>query len=168
MRKKIILSLTVVLLLASVLITWHYFSSKTDQRILNFQNDFTFQMSGEPKITLSEEDYGFTDGRLVYVFQLTEKDMKTALAENNMVGWSRLPIRPYLLIDKLTEQIAFEEKTRAYYHIYLSARSGYYRIQNDKKQPVVPLFPFDRAYDHVAGAVIDTKKNRIFYFRWDD
>ncbi|QAT51075.1 hypothetical protein EQM14_15580 [Caproiciproducens sp. NJN-50] len=169
MRKKIVLSLTGVLLLASVLLIWHHFSTKPDQRILDFQNDLLFQVPGKPEIVFSKKDYGFTDGDLFDLFQLSSDEMKTALGKNNMADWSRLPMKPYL-VDGLLEQLAgsTDEAARAYYRQYLSAESGYYRIQNDKKLPVAPLSFWDKAYGHISGAVIDTKENRICYFRWDN
>lgn len=169
MRKKIILSLTGVLLLASVLLVWHPFSPKPDQRILDFQNDLLFQVPGKPKIVSSKKDYGFTDGDLFYLFQLSSDEMKTALGENNMAVWSRLPMKQYL-VDGLLDELAgsTDDAARAYYHQYLSAQGGYYRIQNDKKLPVAPPSFWDEAYDHISGAVIDTKENRICYFHWDN
>lgn len=168
MRKKIVLSLFGVLFLVSVLPVWQYFSSKPDQRVLVFQDDLLFQMQNKPEIVFSMKDNGFTDGVLFYVFQLSSEEMKTSLAENHMAGWSRLPMKPYLIEGVLDELAgSTHDAERAYYDQYLSAEHGYYRIQNEKKMPIAPTsFGDDQVYHQVSGAVIDTEKNQISYFHW--
>ena len=168
MKKKntliaVVLTAAGILVLSAAL----FLPPKRSREVRRFEDEFGLNLPGNTEVVFSEDHYGaMGDGSRLYIFQLGAEDMKQFSKQGKLCTWAALPFIEDLSkslrkgVDGLSSRTISEA-------MKLDAQKGRYIVKNRYNRPLKGYDIYDKSYYNIVIGIVDTEKNRIYFYTWD-
>lgn len=140
-----------------------------NKEIKKFHNEFGIRLSTKTKIIYNESIFGwFGDGEGLIVYNVSPKDMKEIIKQDEIIDWSELPISE-LPHKQLYKKFGIDSGEIKKY-LNLDAQEGFYAVidrSDSSSNKLLSQEHLDRFkfYNFTLG-IIDTKDNKIYLYEY--